>query len=109
MTDYEPQTRKDLPHGHTVIGVDDNGIEHRYAGGVRDHRVFLLDGDTVAEVHDLDELADAGAVTDTTHNGEYYPATTPRAWVAAWADHVGWRDVRLATDIIEAATQARGD
>lgn len=101
MTTYDPQRRKDLPHGHAAIGLDDNGIEHRMSTAAHDDRVFLLDGDDVVETHDLGELADAGALTGTMHDGRWYAADTPRAWVAAWDRRIGWHRIDIAASVMD--------
>ncbi|MFC7076123.1 hypothetical protein [Haloarcula halophila] len=66
-----------------------------------DRRVFICDGDDVLEVHDLDTLAAAGVLEPVTYDGESYDATTPRAWVEAWAaDCGGWAGVRLDESLV---------
>ncbi|WP_336331195.1 hypothetical protein [Haloarcula sp. CGMCC 1.2071] len=105
-TQSNPQERTGLPYGTTLIGIDTNGHEHRFAGAVTDHRVFICNADGVLEVHDLDELAAKGVLEPTTYNGELYGATTPRAWVAAWASACcGWSEVRLGESLVDQAVR----
>jgi hypothetical protein len=89
-----------------LIGTDANGNDHRFAGNVIDHRVFICDGDEVLEVHDLEALAADGVLEPTTYKGELYGAVTPRAWVAAWAaDCCGWSAVRLGESLVDQAAR----
>ncbi|EMA31535.1 hypothetical protein C444_08070, partial [Haloarcula japonica DSM 6131] len=61
-TQSNPQERTGLPYGTTLIGTDTNSHEHRFAGAVTDHRVFICDADEVLEIHDLDHLAAEGVL-----------------------------------------------
>ncbi|MFC6977058.1 hypothetical protein ACFQL1_23815 [Halomicroarcula sp. GCM10025709] len=100
-TQSSSQERTGLPYGTALIGIDTNGHEHRFAGAVADHRVFICDGSEVLEVHDLDALAAAGVLEPVTYDGEPYDATTPRAWIEAWAaDCGGWSEVRLDESLV---------
>jgi hypothetical protein len=100
-TQSSSHERTGLPHGTALIGIDTNGREHRFAGAVADHRVFICDGDAVLEVHDLDALAAEGVLGPVTYDGESYDATTPRAWVEAWAaDCGGWSEIRLDQSLV---------
>ncbi|WP_336358944.1 hypothetical protein [Haloarcula sp. CGMCC 1.6347] len=105
-TQSNPQERTGLSYGTTLIGTDTNGHEHRFAGAVTDHRVFICNADEVLEVHDLAELADKGVLTLATHDDGLYGATTPWAWVAAWASACcGWSEVRLGESLVDQAVR----